>query len=148
MFDRKKLKELLESEVKSAGSVRAAAARMRINPTSIQNYLDMVTEPRSRAIEQFAAYFRKPISYFIDDKKTGATASVAQIQQNANSDLLDKASVVLESGTIYADALKQNIRAFYQAVNEQKRAAKQSVAPASVGIAGGKGAPQDPTAAG
>jgi hypothetical protein len=64
MINRKKLKELLEVEVKKAGSVRSAASRMKINSTSIQDYIDEITEPRGKNLELIAAYFQKHVSYF------------------------------------------------------------------------------------
>jgi len=139
MINRKKLKEILESEVKKQGSIRAAAAKIDINPTSLTNYIDMVTEPTGKMIKKIAAHFRIAEASLLDNESESytvqiPTASIELTPQQPlvirepqpappgeNVDLIGKAGIVLSSKTIYGEALKQNIEAFYQAVKENWR---------------------------
>lgn len=63
-----RIRELLRKEMATKRlSQRRLAAKIKIPPASIGNYLDTDMQPNMKSLEAIAAYFRVPVSALLDD---------------------------------------------------------------------------------
>jgi len=120
-----KIKKLLmnESDGKNI-SRRELAMRMKLPPQSINNWIDSDINPNDASLKKIARYFNTSVASLMDDSSIEAVTFVPIAQSDDFTALVGQAGAVLQSGTIYADALKQNIKAFYCAVNNEKKEGK------------------------
>lgn len=68
------LRKLIQEHIDRGLSRREIARRSKVPLASINNYLDTDMQPTIKTLERFSAYFRKPITYFMDGQDRGTTA--------------------------------------------------------------------------
>lgn len=135
MINKKKIAQDIEYlKRKHSDSIRAVAKVTEIDKQSLQNYLDEITEPRSENVKKLSAAMHRNPSYYYDSQPPDSRYSqFPLLPADIDTNLLGKVGVVLGSGTIYGEALKRNIEAFYQAVQKEKTPGKTSTgAPSGV----------------
>jgi len=121
MIDKTKLSQAIGFLANKYGGFRALAVATNINRQSLVNYSDGVTEPRGKNLEIIAREIRKPVTYFLGEDIPPADVHLPTDEEDLSP--VGKAKRVLDSGTIYGEALLSNINAFYRAVEMEKKEA-------------------------
>lgn len=117
--------EKLRIARKEAGlTQKQLAVKLGLTFQAIQKWETGSARPRPERLKLIASALHKPLEFFTESSYLGHYAhehqsdyrSTSKSETNDITELIKMARVVLSSGSVYAEALRENIKAFHQAV--------------------------------